>query len=149
MIADHIQHAAQYYSLGERFRDAFKYLQSTDFSIIPLEKQSIRGEEVFALPQQYETKLRHAGKWESHRRYADIQYLVSGREQMGVAQLEAMRVIEAYNAEKDYMFLEGAGQFLNYAAGNFAVYFPHDVHMPGLAIDAPELVKKVVVKVEL
>ena len=147
MIADHIKHAELYYCLGERFRDALRYLQSTDFSRIPLEKQVLRGEEIFALPQQYETKPRELGKWEAHHRYADIQYIVSGREQMGISNVAQMRVTEEYNAEKDCMFLEGPGQFLTFSAGSFAIFLSHDAHMPGIAIAAPERVTKVVMKV--
>ena len=106
MIADHLDHAELYGPLGERFRLAFQYLKETDFSKIALEKQIIRGEEIFALPQQYETKPQSVGKWEAHRRYADIQYIVSGRERMGISNIAQMRVTEKYDAEKDFMFLE-------------------------------------------
>jgi YhcH/YjgK/YiaL family protein len=32
-------------------------------------------------------------------------------------------------------------------AGMFAVFFPHDLHMPNVFIDKPAYVKKVVIKV--
>ena len=31
--------------------------------------------------------------------------------------------------------------------GLFAVFFPQDAHMPGLAVDQPEPVKKMVIKI--
>ena len=149
MIADHIDFAERYYCLGKRFEEAFQYLKQTDFSSVPLEKQLIRGEELFALPQTYPTKLRDAGRWEAHRRYADIQYIVRGRERMGVAKLADMRVTEEYNVEKDVAFFEGSGQFLTYEKGDFAIFLPHDAHMPGIAVEWPDTVLKVVMKVSL
>ena len=147
MIADRLEHSQLYNCLGKRFEAAFRYLKETDFSKVPQERFELDGERLFALPQQYESKLRETGVWEAHRKYIDIQYIVSGVEQMGVAYAPAMRVTKEYDAEKDFMLLDGVGQFLNFAAGSFAIFMPHDAHMPGIAVTQPSTVLKVVMKV--
>ncbi|MHB8088995.1 MAG: YhcH/YjgK/YiaL family protein, partial [Anaerolineaceae bacterium] len=94
------------------------------------------------------TKPLAEGKWEAHRRYLDVQYMLSGCERIDFALLHTMKLGE-YNAEKDFQAMSGSGSTLNLVEGSFAVFFPQDAHMPGLAVGKPEWVKKVVVKCEL
>ncbi len=147
MIVDRLENAALYNCLGKRFQEAFAYLKQTDFSRVALEKFELDGKNLFALPQEYETKPMGTSVWEAHRKYIDIQYIVSGREQMGTAYTPAMRVTQEYDAEKDFMLLDGAGQYLEFTPGMFAIFYPHDAHMPSMAIGQPETVRKVVMKV--
>jgi beta-galactosidase beta subunit len=44
--------------------------------------------------------------------------------------------------------LSGDGDFLTVSQGTFMLLMPEDGHMPGIAADAPALVKKAVVKIE-
>ena len=48
---------------------------------------------------------------------------------------------------EDFRLLAGEGDRVTAAAGTFVVFFPHDAHMPGLALGEPAPVRKVVVKV--
>lgn len=104
---------------------------------------------VFALEQAYLTKARSAGKMESHRKYIDIQVVVAGMEIMLVNDISHLTVTENLTPGKDLIFYKDApaSSALRFVAGEAAVYFPADGHMPGLAIDEPTLVRKVVLKV--
>ena len=57
-----------------------------------------------SLAQTYPAKPASEGRWEAHRQYADIQFIASGRERMGIAALRNMREIEAYDAGRDVAF---------------------------------------------
>ena len=115
------------------------------------ERVEIDGKEVFAMLQVFETVL--AGEqveMEAHRKYIDIQYVVSGEEVMGWAQLGTVAEMSAYNPEKDVQ----TGSFPTaemtpalVRAGQAAVFFPEDAHAPKLAWVKPGMVKKIVVKV--
>jgi len=150
VILDRLKHADCYRRLGERFAAGFDYCRR-DFSKIPDGRYDIIGDDVFAMVQSYDTKPREQGKWEAHRQYADIQFMIAGRERMGIASIGAMKTQTPYDAEKDLEFFTGAGdgQFVIVEEGSFAIFLPHDVHMPTIAIDGPRTVKKVVVKVKL
>jgi YhcH/YjgK/YiaL family protein len=151
VILDRLSNANIYRRLSERFAAGFDYL-SRDLSNVPDGRyEIIGGDEVFAMVQSYQTKPREQGKWEAHRKYADIQFIIAGRECMGIAPIEAMRTQTPYDAEQDLEFFTGTGdgQFMTVEEGSFAIFLPHDVHMPTIAIDAPGKVKKVVVKVRL
>jgi len=150
MILDRLDHCDVYRRLSANFAAGFDYLRSTDLTALADGRYVITGDDVFALVQSYQTKPVSQGKWEAHRTYADIQYVIAGRERMGVAPIERMRVQTPYDAKTDLEFFTGDGQFVLVEQGSFAIFLPQDVHMPTIAVDEnPAAVKKVVVKVRL
>jgi YhcH/YjgK/YiaL family protein len=149
MIFDQLKNSKKYFALGENFKRAFEYLSSTDFNTLEPGKYEIDGENLFAIVQDYDTKPATAGKWEAHKKYADIQLIVFGKEKMGYSNFQKMIVTQEYNNEKDAMYLKGEGNFLIAEPGYFALFFPTDVHMPGIAINISTTVRKVVVKVKV
>lgn len=149
MIFDQLKNANLYFSLGKRIQTAFEYLLNTNLESLEPGKYEIEGENIYAVVQCYDTKPVTAGKWEAHKKYIDIQYIVSGKEKMGYSNQIKMIVTEEYNEDKDVMFLKGEGNFLIAESGYFALFFPSDVHMPGIAVNLSTPVKKVVVKVKV
>jgi YhcH/YjgK/YiaL family protein len=150
LIFDELSHAAPYRALGPRFAAGFDFLRSTPLDDLPDGRHEVLpGSGVVAVVQTYITRPRDDGRWEAHRHHADIQFIIRGSECIGVAPVEAMKLRPAYDAEKDVEFYDGDGQFFRARPGQFALFFPHDVHMPGLVIHDPTEVKKVVVKVKL
>jgi YhcH/YjgK/YiaL family protein len=147
MIYDQLKNAELYFQVNERFQKAFEYLRSTDFNNVEPDKYTIDGDNIYAIVQHYDTKPITSGKWEAHKKYIDIQYIVSGKEKMGYSHKNKMIVTHEYNTEKDALYLKGEGNFLIAEAGYFAVFFPTDVHMPCIALNLSTPVKKVVVKV--
>lgn len=148
MVFDRLKNADQYFPLGEGITKALQYLSQTDFTNLEPGKYEIDGENIFALVQTYNTKPFSAGKWEAHKKYIDIQYILSGKEKMGFTETTKVIIMEEYDEEKDYAIYKGEGNFLIADEGHFAIFFPSDVHMPGMAINIPKEVKKVVVKVK-
>jgi biofilm protein TabA len=105
---------------------------------------------VFAIEQVYESKARVNGFFESHRKFIDVQVVVEGEEVMEVIDASRIVVREPYQPERDlitYLDVADASQ-LRVCAGEAAIFFPVDVHMPSLRLDAvPRLVRKSVVKI--
>ena len=149
MIFDQLKNASLYFSLGEKFEKAFNYLSNTDFTNLEPGNYEIDGDNIYAIVQSYNTKPSSAGKWEAHKKYADIQYVFSGKEKMGVTSFDKVIQIEGYRVNDDYSIYKGEGNFFIIEEGNFAVFFPTDVHMPSLALNIPKEIKKVVVKVRV
>lgn len=144
---DHIRNASLYYGLGSRIAAALQFLEKTDLAALKPGKYPIDDRECYAIVSHYETKPLAQGAWEAHRRYADIQYIISGAERMGYANLDTMSPCSAYDDARDFVALEGEGDFLVTRAGTFFIFGTQDAHMPGIAVSAPEPVRKVVVKV--
>jgi YhcH/YjgK/YiaL family protein len=149
MIADLLVNAEQYTALGPSIARGLRFLAETDLTSLPIGRHEIDGTHLFALVSEYQPKALSQGKWEAHRRYLDLQYVVAGVERFGVAPLGQLKAGD-YNAEKDITWLTGAaGDYLTVAAGQFLILWPGDAHMPGLDAGVPGQVRKVVVKIAL
>lgn len=103
----------------------------------------------FALSQAYLTKARAEGKWETHRAYIDVQAVFAGEEFMELADRNRMTLAEDLTPERDVIFYQAfdQGSVLRLGVGDVAIYFPPDAHLGGIVIEAPVVVRKVVVKV--
>jgi YhcH/YjgK/YiaL family protein len=146
MIFDHITNAHIYAPLGRRIGRALDYLKQTDLAALEPGRYEIEGASLYAVVSEYSTREPGGGRWEAHRRYIDLQYLVRGTERIGHAQLDRLHA-EPYDEQKDVMWVSGSGQFVTLEPGDFMILWPHDAHMPGIARDVPAPVKKIVVKI--
>jgi YhcH/YjgK/YiaL family protein len=147
MIIDRITNAHLYSSLSPAIQRAFEYLQQTDLVALANGKYEIDGENMYISVQEYDTKPKEQGKWEAHRRYIDIQYMIRGTEQIGCAHLAGLAPMQAYDASRDVAFFSGEGGFSTMQEGMFMVLFPEDAHMPCISVNELTQVKKAVVKV--
>ena len=149
MVTDQLKNASIYYGISERVKSAFEFIKNNDATKMEPGRYNIDGDNVFALVQTYDSKTMDKGRWEAHKNYLDVQYVASGTEKMGYAHISGMKVKDEYVPEKDIMFLTGEGTFFPAASGTFAIFYPEDVHMPGMAVGSPEKIIKVVVKVRV
>ena len=146
MITDSLENAATYLALHPRFERAFNFIQSPEFSTLPAGKYELDGKQLYVGIDEYTTKADGKGKWESHRKYIDIQLVIEGTERVCLAPLGKMQQGE-YDPTKDFLPLSGQGEFLTLRPGEFMILFPQDAHMPSMAVGSPMPVKKAVVKV--
>ena len=149
MIIDKLSNSNIYSSLGERISKAFAYLKQTDFSKTELGKHEIDGDNIFALVNEYNTKDESEGKLEAHKKYIDVQFVAKGSELMGYAPFENQKVINEYNEQNDITFFDGERSYTKVDEGMFAIFFPTDLHMPGIKVNNSEYVKKIVIKVKV
>jgi len=103
----------------------------------------------FAIEAAYLSKPRPEGFFETHRKYIDVQVVVAGAELMEVEDVGRLTVAEAYNPDRDFTKYAdtAAASRLKVRAGDVAVFFPADGHMPSLQLGGGGLVRKTVVKV--
>ena len=78
-------------------------------------------------------KTRAEGFWEAHRKYLDVQYVAAGFEHMGYAAAATLQA-GRYEEDKDFIKLEGDGEFFLLSKGYFCILAPQDAHMPGMAL---------------
>lgn len=150
MILDTLSHWHHYQmDILPGLSEAFTWLEETDLHQIKPGRYPIDGDHIFALVSDYQTKDGDEGKWEAHEQYADLQYVVHGSELFGYAPLREMEVIKPYDEENDYALFDGPGEFVHFNEGMFAILMPQDAHMPGIAFEEPEPVRKVVIKIRI
>lgn len=144
---------AEQETLPEAVREGLRFIKDTDLASAPVGRVDIDGDRIFAMVQDYETKPLSENRPESHIRYLDIQYVVSGREVIGLAPLDgAGAPVTDFREERDLLFYDDvSGEMpLTMNAGSYAVFYPWDVHRPACQLnDQSESVRKVVVKIRL
>ena len=149
MIIDKLSYSYLYSGFGKRINDALAYLIKTDFSKLKSGKYYIDSNNIFSLISEYRTKDETEGKLEAHKKYIDVQFVAKGSELIGYAPLKNQKIITEYNEQNDIIFYEGDKSFIKVDEGMFAIFFPSDVHMPGIKCKEKAYVKKVVVKVKV
>ena len=140
-----------YFKHKERWDKAFQWLKNTDLQNLGKARIDIDGDNVYALPSEYISKNEEDTRFEAHEVYADIQYVISGKELIGVTQKsELNEITEPYNPAGDIVFMT-VNNFKDCPAnpGKVFVLFPDDLHRPGLKDGENAPVKKVVLKVKL
>lgn len=147
MVIDNLAHSSLYEHLGPLFVKGFTYLKETDFSKVPKGKYEVDGTDLIAIVNEYNTVDPAGEQMEAHKKYIDVQYIVSGEERIGHDLLQQQTPSKAYDEENDYwLFADRPAFFSTLRAGMFAIFFPTDLHMPNIRIQEPAPVKKVVLK---
>jgi len=149
MIVDKIENSGLYKNLSEKIKKSFEYIKHNNLKNLQPGRYDIDGDNIFALISEYQTKAELEGKLEAHKKYIDVQYVIEGEELMGYTPLGEQEILEPYKEENDIVFFSGDKLFIKVAKGMFAIFFPEDVHMPGIQIDKKSLVKKLVIKVKV
>ena len=147
MIIDKIENSNLYKNISERISKSFEYIRTTDLKNLPAGRYPIDGENIFALVSEYQTKSESEGKLEAHKKYIDVQFVIEGEELMGYSPLGRQQILKPYKEENDIVFFKGDKSFTKVSEGMFAIFFPEDVHMPGIASGKSSSVKKLVIKV--
>ena len=147
MRYDVLENQSKYKHLQHRFEKAFEFLENTDLESLPVGKHLIDEEDIFVSVSEYFTKSE--GFLEGHKEYIDIQLITKGSEMIGYAKLNDQELKSNYDQAKDIAFYYGECEYLTLIPGDLTVFFPEDLHMPGLMSDNPEEVKKIVVKIKI
>lgn len=150
MVLDTFKYKESYLSMNSRFITAFRFIEQCILHSPVAGRYELDGEKVYAMVQEYTTKPSQEVQWESHRRYIDIQFILSGQEIIESANISKMPEGTLYNSEKDYYKcsgVEGSPLLLN--TNSFAIFFPQDMHKACVMAGEPAPVKKIVIKVAI
>ena len=107
-------------------------------------------DEAFANIDIYETKEHSACFPEAHKRYIDIQLLLSGTERLDFSNISELTIKDEYDEERDIILFENPDTIntIYLKKGFFALLYPSDAHRPQMkAFEDSETVKKVVIKI--
>ena len=143
--------AVSYFKHKERWDKAFAFMKDTDLKTIDLNRHDIDDDNIYALPSEYMTKNEEEARYEDHQRYIDLQYVVSGKELIGIAPVSTrIETLQPYDTARDISFLS-VSKIVNYKADStrFFLFFPDDAHRPGLRDGESIPVRKVVLKIKV
>ena len=111
----------------------------------------LREDTLIALVQKYHTRDKDSSRMESHKKYADLQYIHKGEEMIYTDRVEELVLAEDRTPEEDILFYEprrdsGADVL---KSGMFGYYEPQDAHMPCITYLNSCDVVKVVFKIKM
>lgn len=144
MILDMVSRAGIYEPIHKGFAAAFEYLRRKDLSEVPNGKHQIIDDLVYVLVSRDEGR-NGVSPLESHRKYIDVQYVVSGDEKMGWRPTEGLQPSTEYETGRDIQFFHDEPIFwFDVRPGEFAIFLPTDAHAP---LAGKGAIHKAVVKV--
>jgi len=146
MILDRLDRAERYFPLHPGFAEAFARLRGLDLATMSEGRHPLDGDRLWAIVNHTAGKGMDAVILESHRKFIDIQYIDAGVDRMGWRALaDCTDVSVPYNEERDIVFFHGRpAAWFDVQPGQFAVFFPDDVHAP-LAGSGP--LRRAIIKV--
>ena len=147
MIFDKLENLRKYAAICPRLNAVADFLEKNELKDLPLGRIDL-ADGVFVNVQEYET-YPAPDKWEAHRKYADLQIVVTGDERMDGAPISDAEGGNGYSEEYDFeLFDTCSGAFASVygTPGVFVWFGPEDAHRPGLRHNTVK-VKKAVFKI--
>lgn len=146
MIIDSLENLSLYNSIPKNVIDFIKGLSpEKEVGCYKIDDRA------YANIETYETKSIKDCKFEAHKKYVDIQMLLSGVEELDYTPVNGLKISDTYNEAKDIIFFENPNRISDSVileSGKFALIYPHEAHRPQVAFNGESIkVKKVVVKI--
>lgn len=149
MILDSLKNKAQYAALHPRFQQVFDFIDNNDVVSMPCGRHDIDGDNIFVVVQELDLRELKEARLELHRKYIDIQLLLSGsNEVFGWSEKKDCLTPETdFDVAKDIQLFTDTPQcFYSVGEGQFSILFPEDGHAPMLGQGR---VKKCIFKIAL
>src|SRR5262245_57743243 len=105
MIFDDLKFADRYAALHPGFAAGIAALRRPDLASLEVGRHVLDGDRLSVIIGRDAGRGHSGARLEAHRRYIDIQYVISGREEIGWRPTaECSRISEAYSDERDILF---------------------------------------------
>jgi biofilm protein TabA len=129
---DRLEKAGKYCKMHPAFEEVFAFLKRKDLADLPLGRHEIEGDRVFCLISKGSGKSREAARLEIHSKYIDIQYIISGTDEMGWKAFSDCIVPDGdFDVGKDIGFFKDEPEvWVKVQKGSFVIFFPQDAHAP-------------------
>ena len=144
---NNIEFMRQYQGNKELWDKAFTFLGDPKLLTLAPGKYPIDGDNAYATITLGAPKNIEDVKWESHRKYIDLQYVIKGKIKIGKAPAATAKVTEPYTEARDAANYTTDGRYLIATPKEFFLFFPQDAHRPDIKVDGYDTLKKLVIKI--
>lgn len=119
--------------LEKRIEKAILYISELDKEKIEYGKHVVN-EEFYFNVEEYMTKPVEQCRFESHRKYVDIQWVITGNERIDTAFIRELDLDSRYDLDKDVVFWKDRTNatvlHTVLSQGSYAVFYPNNAHKP-------------------
>ena len=129
---------------------ALEFLKAHDFTRFAGGRYPIEGDLMYANVDIVNTRAYEETKIEGHKDYMDVQFLVSGEEQMEILIRQTLPdVVEAYDDKDCYFYdpTQGGTVKIDVRPGDYCIFHPGELHRTLIAPHEVQQIRKVVVKI--
>ncbi len=145
---DKAQFANQYHLNQGAWDKAFAYLKNTDLKTLSNGRHVIDSDNVYAIVTEAPSKDYDKTAFESHKKYIDLQYVITGEEKMAKTPVTSVVVNKPYDEKADIAYYTGEGKIYTVPAETFMLFFPGEAHRPNITPGGNKVVKKIVIKIK-
>ena len=149
MIVDSIKNSALYEKVNENFAKVFEILKTLDESSEPQKIVIDEGNVWINVQKIGERPPVSEMKFEEHRKFIDVHYIVHGKESFGYCNTDRVNVTVPYSEEKDIEFSRGEISKVYLSAGDFCITYPHDAHIPSMENLSDGIMTRAVAKIRV
>ena len=142
-----VEFRRQYQSNKALWDKVFTFLGDSKLATMAPGKYPIDGQNAYATISTGPPKKMEEVKWESHKKYIDLQYVISGKIKIGLAPVTTATVTEPYSESRDAANYNATGKYLTATPKEFFLFFPQDAHRPDIKIEGADSLKKLVIKI--
>ena len=147
MIYAQLADAPRYRGIHPMLDRALALLTPEFIAAASTQRTELEGEALFVTRFDVESVTDESRFFERHERYLDIFTLAEGRERVDIAPAGTLELKEQRG---DYFGgVCETRQSVLLTPGSFLVLFPGDAHRPGMAVEGPEKLSRVVFKVQI
>jgi len=148
MIQDEFAMAGLYAALNPGLARAFAFLDQPGLAGLPEGRHGIDGLRSWAVVARGAGRSRAEARLEVHDRYIDVQCILEGVDRMGWRPRRTCALPQGpFDPARDVGFYaDEPDAWLDTRAGQFAILFPHDAHMPMVGAGT---IHKVILKVAM
>ena len=147
MICDDLKHLKRYQGLNKNLDTAIDYLQTHDLAALPDGRTEVDGDNVFINMMDATLHSDHGFHPEYHKTYADLQIDITGGEGWGYATAPGEEV-GTFTGDIGFQNSPDAVTG-SLGEGRFVLFFPGELHKPGVARPECTKVRKAVVKIRM
>lgn len=136
--------------LKSRIEKAIKYISNLNFNELRVGKYEV-DENFFYSVQEYEAFDASESIYESHRKYIDIQWIISGTEKLLITDKQNLITSNRYDEARDVINYEASDNMsaMILVPGGCAILFPNDAHRAERINGNRCMIKKIVGKVRI
>ena len=147
MICDTLNHLHLYKGFHKNLDTAIAFLAVHPLDTLPLGRTEVDGDEVFINTMDAALKPHADSHAEYHHLYADLQIDLTGGEGWGYETVPGTEV-EPYHSDIGQVDSPDA-IFGTLGEGRFVLFFPGELHRPGVKMPDCSTVRKAVVKIKM
>ena len=149
MIVDSISNCGVYEKVNEYFAKVFEILKTLNENSEPQKIVIDEGNVWINVQKIGERPPVSEMKFEEHRKFIDVHFIVHGKESFGYSNTDRLSVAIPYSEEKDIEFSVGEISKIYLSAGDFCVTYPSDAHIPSMENLSDGIMTRAVAKIRV